>query len=99
MTKHYAQQRYGFTLTELAIVLGIMGTILGAIWGASARVSANNKVQKANEQVQMILSGYRNLFANRRVDTAPSFGDITTIGINAGYFPSDMISGAIVSQP
>jgi prepilin-type N-terminal cleavage/methylation domain-containing protein len=84
------QLRRGFTLTELAIVLGIMGTILGAIWSASARVSASNKVQKAQGQVLQILAGYRSLFAQRAVDVA-DWTDLTCMGINAGFFPSEMI--------
>jgi prepilin-type N-terminal cleavage/methylation domain-containing protein len=91
--------RRGFTLTELAIVLGIMGTILGAIWIAAARVYTNNKAQKAAGQVQVILSGYRRLYAQHAVDTggasgAPLWNDITCMGMNAGFFPNEMMPAA-----
>jgi prepilin-type N-terminal cleavage/methylation domain-containing protein len=88
----------GFTLTELAIVLGVIGTILGAIWVASANVTAGNKAQKAQGEVQQILAGYRSMFAQRAVDGVNG-ADITQLGINSNYFPSDMISAATVLNP
>ena len=50
--------RRGFTLTELAIVVGIIGSILGAIWMASSSVNGNAKGQKALTETMQILTGY-----------------------------------------
>ena len=90
MPKQHAQKRRGFTLTELAIVLGVMGTILSAIWVASARVNASKNAQKANEQVQMILAGYKSLYASKQIDVTV-LTDMTCLGVNAGFFPADML--------
>jgi len=90
--------RRAFTLTELSIVLGVIGLILGSIWVAAGQAYDAQKATKAANQIQQIFTGYRSLYGKRRVD-APNLSDITSIGINAGYFPSDMISGATVNNP
>jgi prepilin-type N-terminal cleavage/methylation domain-containing protein len=96
------KSRAGFTLTELAIVLGIMGVILSAIWVAASRVSSANKVQKTSGQILAIESGYQSLYAQRGIDTPQCFGisgPITCMGQSAGVFPADMIpSGASCNQ-
>lgn len=91
--KIVAQARKGFTLTEVAIVLGIMGLILGAIWVAASSVYANQRVSKANTELMTIAQNIRSTFATQaQVDTAAST-DITTSLIRAGVFPTDAING------
>lgn len=58
-------QKRGFTLTEIAIVLGIIGLILGAIWSAAASVYANHRVSTANRDVLTIAQGMRGLYATQ----------------------------------
>jgi prepilin-type N-terminal cleavage/methylation domain-containing protein len=81
----------GFTMTELAIVLGIIGIILGAIWVAASRVYQNNKVQVAVRDAATIVQGYRSLFTTHAVDTGVALADETCLGVTSGFFPSDMI--------
>jgi prepilin-type N-terminal cleavage/methylation domain-containing protein len=85
--------RSGFTLIEIAIVLGVIGLVISAIWVAAQQVSNSRKVQKADTQVMQILNGYRGLYTGHGVDdtSATSF-DVTCTGVQNGYFPSDMIS-------
>ncbi|MDE2029768.1 MAG: prepilin-type N-terminal cleavage/methylation domain-containing protein, partial [Alphaproteobacteria bacterium] len=47
----------GFTLTEIAIVLGIIGAIIGGIWVAASRVSGSQKIQKATTQIIALAQG------------------------------------------
>ena len=92
LAKHTsASQRQAFTLTELAIVLGIMGTILGAIWVAASKVTANQKTQKAVAETIQIVNNYRTLYAQHGVDVADGT-EITCLGVNAGFFPPDMLT-------
>lgn len=87
----------GFTLTEAAIVLGIVGLILGAIWVAAASVYDNMRVQKANTQLLQIVQNVRALYAN--ASSIGSTGDITTSLISAGIFPQDAVSGSYTVNP
>ena len=80
----------GFTLTELAIVLGVMGIILGAIWAAAAAVYANNRLKTAVTEIAYVVEGYRSLYSARGVDTA-DWTDVTCNGVTDGFFPSSML--------
>ena len=91
MKKH---ARCGFTLTEIAIVLGIIGIVLGAIWAAASRVYANNKTQRAAAQALQIANNYKMLWAETGIDIVGTWTDVTCMGVNSGLFPSDMIPSA-----
>jgi len=82
----------GFTLTELALVLGIMGLILGAIWTATSKASANNKVTKGAREVLAIVEGVRAIYAARGMGNGAAQVDITQALINFGVYPADMIT-------
>ncbi|MGB9154019.1 MAG: type II secretion system protein [Alphaproteobacteria bacterium] len=85
------KRKKGFTLTEIAIVLGIIGLILGAIWVAAAGVYQNQRIAHANTALLRTAQGVRSLFAtSSNVGTA---GDITNSVILAGAVPSDLVVG------
>lgn len=87
----------GFTLTELAIVLGIIGIILGAIWVAAGAVYENNRTARANAQVQQIISGFKSIYGAKRVDMG-DWADITPVAINNAFMPADMIQPGTTNQ-
>jgi prepilin-type N-terminal cleavage/methylation domain-containing protein len=90
----------GFTLTEIAIVLGIIGLILGAIWVAAAGVYTNQKVGKANTEILNIVQAVRGLYStNADLGTAPTANDLTGTMISAGAVPSDMVSNGTLTDP
>lgn len=80
----------GFTLTEIAIVLGIIGIILGAIWAAAATVYENMRAERAAGDVLTIVGGWRSIYGAKQVDVA-DWTDITAATINAKIMPPDMI--------
>lgn len=82
--------RQGFTLTEIAIVLGIIGLILGAIWTAAASVYANQHVAKAATETLMIVQNFKSLYGNNPL-TEPNGENLTTFAMSAGLFPADMV--------
>lgn len=97
------ERKRGFTLTEIAIVLGIVGLILGAIWVAAAAVYNNLRVSHANTQILQIVQGVRALYATSTV-TGAGNALITDAVACAGAVPSDMITTAcggpaILSSP
>jgi prepilin-type N-terminal cleavage/methylation domain-containing protein len=85
------QHKKGFTLTEIAIVLGIMGLILGAIWVAASSVYTNQKVQKAATEMVTAVGNIRGLFSETAQTGYATAANITTAVCNAGVFPPDMV--------
>lgn len=86
----------GFTLTELAIVLAVVGVILGAIWVAASKVGMNNKAQRSAAEILQIVDGYRSLYSTRGIDVA-SATDVTCIGVDSGFFPQNMVVSTCTS--
>lgn len=80
-----ARMKRGFTLTEAAIVLGIVGLILGAIWVAAAAVYSNMRVSTANTQLMKIVQNVRTLYASSSTMDAATM----PVLVNAGIFPGD----------
>ena len=62
--------RRGLTLMELAVVFGIMGTVLGVIFTALPSVSRNIKINRATESLPMIVTNVRALYASRGISYA-----------------------------
>ena len=88
---HPAKQS-GFTLTELAIVLGVIGIVLASIWSASAMVSKKMKVNHAIQELQTIVSNIRSIYVGgSHFSQTGSMTDITAGMVNAGVFPPEMI--------
>jgi len=93
--------RRGFTLAEMAIVLGVIGLILGAIWVAAAAVYANMRIEKAQQQILAIVQNIRALYP-----LSSAFGAAAACGVNcpqevtaelasAGVFPRDMLPAGV----
>jgi prepilin-type N-terminal cleavage/methylation domain-containing protein len=83
----------GFTLTELAIVLGIIGVILGGIWSAQSAVRQSQKIDKSHQQILTLVQNIRSLYG-----THGTFYQTTRTDISAqliatpGIIPSDMLN-------
>jgi prepilin-type N-terminal cleavage/methylation domain-containing protein len=94
-------KKRGFTLTEIAIVLGIIGLILGAIWVAAAAVYTNLRTSKTTTQLLTITQNLRALYAtSASVDPAADMTTIPFTNVAAGaqttyiqsnIFPADAV--------
>ena len=92
--------RRGFTLTEMAIVMVVIGVVLGGIWIAVSGVNKSMKINQADRQLQVIVSNIRALYATRGAISGTNMQDITIPLFNAGIFPSDMpMVGAYPQNP
>lgn len=89
--KRYSPYSAGFTLTEAAIVLGIAGLVLGAIWVAAAHLVSNQRIYNTQLEITSIVENVRKLHYGRRVVEA---GATNGNFISAGVFPSDIIQDA-----
>lgn len=92
----------GFSLTEFAIVLGVMGVVLGALWGVVGIVRENMRRHEATSQVVVIVSKVRDLYMSRiRIATPPNaapanpnsstYPDVTDYLIRQNVIPSEMV--------
>ncbi|HRJ12442.1 MAG TPA: type II secretion system protein [Alphaproteobacteria bacterium] len=88
----------GFTLIEIAIVLTIVGLVIGGIWLAASTVLNNNKKSELSRQVVQIVQNTKNLFANQ-TGASPATGFTTDTARNAGVFPAGMVVGNFVRHP
>jgi prepilin-type N-terminal cleavage/methylation domain-containing protein len=84
-TQRLRTNKKGFTLTEIAIVLGIIGLILGAIWAAASSVYANLKANQAQQGILAAAQAVRSLFATSAA-TGIAAGTNTPI-TSPGMFP------------
>lgn len=84
------KSKKGFTLTEIAIVLGIIGLILGAIWTAAAAVYNNQRVAHANTAIVQITQGVRALYATSNTTGYAAATLITDTLRSAGAIPADL---------
>ena len=87
----------GFTLIEIAIVLTIVGLVIGGIWLAASTVTTNNKSRQAQEQAVQIIQSIKNGFASQ-TGAAPATGVTTTVAKNAGWFPASSVRGGFTSH-
>jgi prepilin-type N-terminal cleavage/methylation domain-containing protein len=89
----------GFTLTELVIVLGIIGAILAAIWQAAEIVSKNAKVKRAQEQITAITTNMRALYEGANSFPTGISSALTAQFVAANIFPPEMIANGITVNP
>ena len=83
----------GFTLTELAIVFGVMGLILGAVWVAGNNARDNRKVSLAVNEIITIVHNIREMYAERSSFSGlPVDSEVSGLLMNAGVFPAEMIN-------
>jgi len=93
--KAQRSRRRGFTLTELAIVLGVIGIILGSLWSVVAVVRDNIKRDQAINQTLVAVRNTRDLYMGRGyVQTPSGLGTaqaLTDYLLRQGVLPPEMI--------
>ena len=93
MRQNQAREVRGFTLTEVAIVLGIVGLILGAVWVAAAAVYDNMRIKRTNEAILSAAQGFRSLYASANATGVATGTNMTANLVAAGVVPQDMVNG------
>lgn len=90
-----ARTEAGFNLIEAAIVLGIVGLIVGGIWAAASSAYNNMRLQSAASQVLVIAQNARNMYANNPGDSAAV---TTQNAIELGLLPQNMVTNATTAR-
>lgn len=60
-----ARLRRGFNLVEAAIVLGVIGLVIGGIWVVASTVTENQRLNQAVTGVESMVRQYRNIYAGQ----------------------------------
>ena len=81
--------RTAMTLTEMAIVLLIAGSVLGGIWSAASGAWLNQRVNKTQQQMQTVVQNIRDYYA--RAQTPPTL--TASVLTPASLMPSEMGAG------
>ncbi len=88
--------RRGFNLVEAAIVLGVIGLVIGGIWVAAAAVQSNLRKSDASKGLIQIVQNVRNLYYGQ---TPSASGAITAQLISANAIPGNFINGTTAVNP
>lgn len=86
--------RKGFSLIEAAIVLGIVGLVIGGIWAAASAVQENLRLSTATRELIAMRSNIQKLYYRQDMSGA-SMDSL----LKAGVFPAEMVNGSNISLP
>lgn len=94
-----SQKSSGFTLTEIAIVLGITGSVLGAIWVAASGVYQNLRLSKATTELTQVAQSTKSFFTPQ-ASTGDGSQELTQTLYIVKLIPADMFDpSATASNP
>lgn len=88
------QNQQGFNLIEAAIVLGIVGLILGGVFAAWGVVAGQQRIRKAYDMTTIIVQQVRSTYATRSSLDSVTGAVFTNALINAEIIPNEWIVNA-----
>lgn len=89
----------GFNLIEAAIVLGVVGLVIGGIWIAAAAVNDQLKVSKAASGLVYACNRATNVFPRNLTPDSGGEIDILSSAIAANVFLSEWVNNGVVNSP
>ncbi len=99
-TRH--DNQLGFNLIEAALVLGIVGLIIGGIFAAWGNVESQQRVRRAADMTTTIVQQIRTTYASRTTFDATdttSGATFTQALIAANLIPVEYLSGTTLKNP
>ena len=85
--------RMGFNLIEAAIVLGVVGAVIGTIWVSAANMYENHKVNKTVEGIFSTARNIQNLISIRDAEAIGNT-NLLPLLVSAKAFPDNWIKTA-----
>lgn len=93
------RKKNGFSLVEAAIVLGVVGLVIGGIWVAAAVVNEDWKVSKTTRDMVEIVNNTQNLISSADANAIGTNVDLIPTLMRSGRFPSDWIVNNTIKSP
>lgn len=87
-------KRRGFNLVEAAIVLGVVGLVIGGIWVAAAQLTARRNISNTMEAVLQTVQNVRKLYNGLPIANA----NITLSMIRAGAIPTNFVNTSTTTK-
>lgn len=87
----------GFSLIEAAIVLAIIGIVLGGIWVASSALMERHKVARMQEAITQIITGLQKTYPLTALPAAS--GDLSSVVVNAGLVKGEFVKNGNLVTP
>mgnify|MGYP001202658320 FL=1 len=97
MTRH--SRKRGFNLIEAAIVLGVVGLVIGGIWVAANAVNDHFKVSRTAAGIIYACDRAANIFPRLSAPAEPDETGILSAAIAANVFPADWVNNGVVNSP
>jgi len=97
------QHQRGFNLIEAAIVLGVVGLVIGGIWVAASAVMAKQRQSETTRGVLQAIEMFRKSWppgaSPGAAGSTPGMGNYNAYAISAGIFPNNWVSGNTIHDP
>ena len=90
--------RMGFNLIEAAIVLAVVGGVIGGIWVSAAAVYENYKVTKIYETTTQIVGKFENLYSRMPLQPEGTWTTITNVMIATNAIPKDLVTSSVAAE-
>ena len=94
-----SKKRQGFSLIEAAIVLGVIGLVIGGIWIAASSMMENYRVQGMTKDIFVIASNVQKLMSNADANTLAGAASIEFELAQAGGFPKNWETSVGIRDP
>ncbi len=93
------KQSKAFSLIELAIILGIVGLVVGGIWIGASAVIEKRRINETIQAIGVISDGVGRLYTNSAIEGAANGTSIVSVLIDAKIPPADWVVGSQIVDP
>lgn len=97
MTKR--KNRRGFSLIEAAIVLGVVGLVIGGVWVSASTVRYNMKIREATNGILYTARNIQNKISTRESVEIGHNTFLNSFATGIGAYPKNWVSGSKASHP